>query len=58
MESFTLLIIINQKQVENVEYFIYLDSMITNDLRCTPEIKSRIAMAKAAFCKKKSVFTS
>jgi hypothetical protein len=27
--------------------------MITNDARCTCEIKSRIAMAKAAFKKKK-----
>jgi hypothetical protein len=28
--------------------------MITNDARCTREIKSRIAMAKAAFNKKKT----
>jgi hypothetical protein len=32
--------------------------MITNDARCTREIKSRIAMAKAAFNKKKPLFTS
>jgi hypothetical protein len=32
--------------------------MITNDARCTREIKSRIAMAKAAFNKKKNFFTS
>jgi hypothetical protein len=32
--------------------------MITNDARCTGEIKSRIAMAKAAFNKKKNLFTS
>jgi hypothetical protein len=32
--------------------------MITNDARCTHEIKSRIAMAKAAFNKKKNLFTS
>jgi hypothetical protein len=31
--------------------------MITNDARCTREIKSRIAMAKAAFNKKKNLFT-
>jgi hypothetical protein len=31
--------------------------MITNDARCTREIKSRIAMAKAAF-NKKNLFTS
>jgi hypothetical protein len=28
-------IMIDQKQLENVEYFNYLDSMITNDARCT-----------------------
>jgi len=33
--------------------------MLTNDERCTREIKSRIAMAKAAFKnKKKNLFTS
>jgi hypothetical protein len=44
--------------MENVEYFSYVDSLITNDARCTREIKSRIAMAKAAFNKKKTIFTS
>jgi hypothetical protein len=37
---------IHQKQLENVEYFNYMGSMITNDTRFTREIKSRIAMAK------------
>jgi hypothetical protein len=32
--------------------------MITNDARCTHEIKSRIAMAKAVFIKKNTFFTS
>jgi hypothetical protein len=32
--------------------------MITNDTRCAREIKSRIAMAKAAFQKRKALFTS
>jgi hypothetical protein len=50
-------IMIDQKQLENVEYFTYLGSMITNDARSTREIKSRIAMAKAAF-NKKTLFTS
>jgi len=31
--------------------------MLTNDGRCTCEKKSRIAMAKAAFSKKKILFT-
>jgi hypothetical protein len=50
-------IMIDQKQLENVEYFNYLGSMITNDARCTREIKSRIAMTRAAFNKKKALFT-
>jgi hypothetical protein len=49
---------IDQKQLENVEYFNYLDSMITNDARCTCEIKSSAAMAKAAFNNKTAHFTS
>jgi hypothetical protein len=32
--------------------------MIANDARCTREIKSRIAMAEAAFDKKKTLFTT
>jgi hypothetical protein len=54
----TTKIMIEQKQLENVECFNYLGSMITSDARCTREIKSRIAMAKAAFNKKKNLFTS
>jgi hypothetical protein len=46
-------IMIDQKQLENMEYFNYLGSMITSDARCTREIKSRIAMAKTALNKKK-----
>ena len=49
--TFLLLIrlLLDQKQLENVECFKYLGSMLTNDGRCTCGIKSRIAMAKAAF---------
>jgi len=32
--------------------------MITNDARCTHEIKTRISMAKAALNKKQTLFTS
>jgi hypothetical protein len=32
--------------------------MLTNDDRCTCEMKSRIAMTKAAFSKKRVLFTS
>jgi hypothetical protein len=46
-----------RKQLENVESFTYLGSMLTNYGRCTCEIKSRIARAKAAFNKKRPLFT-
>ena len=48
-------IMTDQNQLENVEY---LGSMLTNEGRCTCEIKSRIVMAKAEFNKKKTLFTS
>ena len=51
-------IMIDQKQLENVKCFKYLGSILTNDGRCMCEIKSKIAMAKAAFNKKKTLFTS
>jgi len=51
-------IIIDQKLLENVESFKYLGSILTNDGRCTCEIKCNIAMAKAAFNKKSTHFTS
>ncbi|PNF17874.1 hypothetical protein B7P43_G02249 [Cryptotermes secundus] len=49
---------LNQKQLENVKCFKYLGSLLTYAGKCTSEIKSRIAMAKAAFSKKKNLFTS
>ena len=46
------------KKLENVEPFKYLGSILTNDGRCACEIKGRAAMAKAAFNKKRPLFTS
>ena len=57
-QPFPLEIMIDQKQLENVEFFKYLGSILTNGRRCTCEIKRRIAMAKAAFNKKRALFTS
>ena len=49
---------IDHKQLKNVECFKYLGSKLTNDGKCMCEIKSRFVMAKAAFNKKKTLFTS
>jgi hypothetical protein len=47
---------VDQKQLKNVEYFNYFGSTI-NNARCTRGIKARIAMEKAAFNRKKTLFT-
>ena len=49
---------IDKKRLKNVESSKYLDSILTNDGRCTCEIKCRIVMATAAFNKKRTLFTS
>jgi hypothetical protein len=38
-QPFPVKIVIDQKQLENVEYFKYLGRILTNDGRCTCEIK-------------------
>ena len=57
-QPFPVKIMTDQKQLEKVEFFKYLGSILTNDGRCTCEIKCRIAMAKAAFNKTRTLFTS
>jgi hypothetical protein len=57
-QLFPVKIMIDEKQLENVESFEYLGIILTNYGKCTCEIKCRIAMAKAAFSKKKALFTS
>jgi hypothetical protein len=44
--------------LENLEYFNYIGSMITNGVRCIHEIKYRIAIEIAAFNKKRTLCTS
>ena len=56
-QPFPVKIMIDEKQLQNVESFKYVGSILTNDGRCTCEIKCRIVMAKAAFNKKKALFT-
>jgi hypothetical protein len=57
-QPFPVKIMIDQKQLENVDSFKYLGVILTNDVRCTCEIKYKIATAKAAFNKKRALFTS
>jgi len=40
---------IEEKEQENVEYFSYMCSKVTNDARRTREIKSRIVIVKNIF---------
>jgi len=44
---------LDKKQPENVEYFSCLGSMVTYDVRCPRETKSRMPKTKATFSKKK-----
>jgi hypothetical protein len=55
-QLFPVKIMIDQKQLENVESFKYFGSILTNDGRCTCEIKCRTVMAKTAFNKKRAFY--
>jgi len=57
-QSFPVKIMIDPKQLENVESFKYLCRILTDDGKCTFEIKYRIAMAKATFKKKRALSTN
>ncbi len=48
---------LNGQQLEQVTKFKYLGSIITSDGRCSEEIRTRIAMAKNAFTKRKELLT-
>jgi hypothetical protein len=51
-------IMIDQKQLKNVEPFKYLGIILRNNGRCTCEIKCGFAVAKTAFNKKKTFTTT
>jgi len=57
-QTFPVQIMIDQKHLQNVEYLNYLCNVITHEVRFTRKMKSRIVMAKAAFNKKKNLFTN
>ena len=56
-QQYPVKIMIDQNQLGNVESF-KLGRILTNDGKCTCETKCRIAMAKAAFNKKRALFTN
>jgi len=51
-------IMIGQTQSQKLRILKYLSSLLEKDARCARETKSRIAIAKAVFNKKKTLFTS
>ena len=48
--------VIDQKQLQNVEYLNWLGNIITVDARCTRNVKSTTDMVEVAFNKKKILF--
>jgi hypothetical protein len=57
-EPFPVQIMTGEKELVNVEYFRFLSGTITDDARCTHEIKSKCSMTKVTFNKEKPRFTS
>jgi hypothetical protein len=49
---------VDYEQLENMEYFSCFGTVVINYKISKSKIKSRIAMAKAAFNEKKNLFTS
>ena len=57
-QPFPLQVMIDQQQLENVEYLNCVGSMMTKDAKCTREIKYRIVMTKAAFNRQNTLFSN
>jgi hypothetical protein len=51
------MLLLDHKQLKNLEYFNHLGSIIKSDARCTRAFKSSIVIAKVAINKKKAYFT-
>ena len=50
-------IVVDGQELEQVDYFKYLGSILTRDGECTKEIRARIAQAKVAFNRKRTLMT-
>lgn len=57
-ENIQMNIKINGETIQQCSQFCYLGSIVTDDNRCTTEIKRRIALAKQAFSNKRQLLTS
>jgi hypothetical protein len=53
----SLQIKVNNREIEEVDHFKYLGTVLTRDGYCTRQIKMRIVIAKEAFNKKISLLT-
>ena len=59
MDHLKLLFLCLYVRTHRVYILVYINAyVLTNDRRCTCEIKFRVAIAKAAFNKKRALFTS
>ena len=56
-EGRTVKIKIDDQEIEQVSNFKYLGSLISEDGRCHVDVKTRIALAKDAFNKRKEFLT-
>jgi len=54
-EGRKLKILIEGHKLDQVEQFVYLGSLVTEDGRCTKEVRRRIALGKTAFSKRKEL---
>ena len=51
-------IYLNEEKINQTETFTYLGTLITEDEKCTKEIKCRIAQSKTAFTNLKKILTN
>ena len=54
-EGRKLKILIEGHKLDEVEQLVYLGSLVTEDGRCTKEVRRRIALDKTAFSKRKEL---